>query len=146
MEFFLNTFFLFFKSGKKMQWLFMYMYGLNTVTYIPLLLFGFWPWPNATYAINGEALSYSEFWFSGAGPLFLVFIGSMAYLCYATAKGLGWSRWGNLCYWSAIFFLFGYGSLVGIAVSSTFVVALWYYIFKSLKVNAYYSSFGVSEA
>ena len=129
-----------------MPWLFMYMYGVNTVTFIPLLLFGFWPWPSATYEINGESLSYSEFWFSGAGPLFLIVIGSLSYLCLATAKGLAWSRWGNLCYWSAIFVLFGYGSLMGLFISFMFITALWYYFFKSAKVNSYYRSFSVSNA
>ena len=146
MKVFLNTLILLFKSGKKMPWLFMSMYGVNTVTFIPLLLFAFWPWPSATYKINGESLSYSEFWLSGAGPLFLIFIGSISYLCLATAKGLSWSRWGNLCYWSAIFVLFGYGSLVGLLISFIFIAALWYYFFKSGKVNYYYSSFGVSNA
>ncbi|WP_285162990.1 hypothetical protein [Shewanella goraebulensis] len=145
MEFFFNTLFLFFKSGKRMPRLFMFMYGVNAITFVPLLLFGFWPWPSATYKINGEVLSYSEFWLSGAGPLFLVFISCMAYLSFATAKGLPWSRWGNLLYWSAIFLLFGYGSVVGLIISFTLAAALWLYIFRSTKVVAYYSSFGLSE-
>jgi hypothetical protein len=146
MKYFFNSFILILKSGKKMPWLFMFMYGLNVSTYIPLLLLMFWPWPSATYKLNGESLNYAEFWLSGLGPLFLIASCSVSYLCLATAKGLAWSRWGNLFYWSAIFVLFGYGSLIGLFISSILVFALWYYFFKSSGVNSYYRSFGVNNA
>jgi hypothetical protein len=120
------------------------MYGVLALSFIPFLFFGFWPW--TTFTLNGKSLTYSEFWLSGFGPLALLFVSFMSYLCLATAKGQNWSRWGNLSFWSAIFLLFGYGSLLGLFISALFIAALRYYFFKSSGVNLYYSSFGANNA
>lgn len=129
-----------------MPWLFMFMYGVTALSFIPFLFFGFWPWSNSTYSIGGENLTYSEFWLSGAAPLALTVVTFMSYLCLATAQGSAWSRWGNLIYWSAIFILLAYGSLTGFIISTLLISSLWYYFFKSVAVNTYYKSFGAGNA
>lgn len=138
----LRNFKVLFSSGKKMPAFFLWLYGCVATAFIPIFLLGFWPWPNATYKLNGESLNYSEFWLSGLAPCMLAFAAIMSYVCLSCAKGKLWSRWGIFLFWAAVIMLMSYSSVVGIIIGGCLIISLWYYFFKSVAVNKYYQSFG----
>lgn len=141
MRLLLNNFKILFSSGKKMPSFFMYLYGCMASAFIPIFLFGFWPWPSATYELNGESLSYSDFWLSGFAPLALMFSALMSYVCLCCAKGKPWSRWGIFLFWATVIALMCYGSLFGAVIGFCLIGSLWYYFFESVGVNRYYQEF-----
>ena len=141
MRLILSNFIILIDSGKKMPGFFMFLYGCVALAFIPIFLFGFWPWPNATYELNGKSLSYTDFWLSGFAPLALLFSAAMSYVCLCCAKGIPWSRWGIFLFWSSIIALMCYGSHLGLIIGFVLVVSMWYYFFKSESVNKYYEGF-----
>jgi len=124
-----------------MPWLLMTMCQVQAVISV-ILFMGVWPWPGATYELIGEASSYIEFWSSGHAPLLLIASATMSYICFATVKGINWSRWANLLCWSAAIIFFNYGTMTGLMIGGIFIFGLWCYLFKSAGVNGYYHGLG----
>jgi len=72
----------------------------------------------------------------------LIASATMSYICFATIKGINWSRWANLLCWSAAIIFFNYGTMTGLMIGGIFIFGLWYYLFKSAGVNGYYHGLG----
>ena len=58
----------------------------------PILLF-FLILPISDWTVNGQQMSYSELWRSGAGASILAFVGLGTIGCWGMAARKAWSRW-----------------------------------------------------
>jgi hypothetical protein len=130
-----------FSSAKKMPSFFKFMYGVIASAFIPFLLLGFWPWPDATYTFNDKELTYSEFWFTGMAPLFILVCAVMSYVCVSIAKGKTWSKFAIFMFWASIIGILSYTSPVAIMLGGCLITLLGLYIFNNKAVRNYYQSF-----
>jgi hypothetical protein len=117
---------------------FAFLHLINTVTFIPLAIFAFWPWPSSTYSLNGKDLNYSEFWLSGLAPFMLLGILAISYLCVATSLKYNWSKFGVFLYWSVIIGLLSFYSVTGVIVGISIILLWAFYIFKNAKLIVFY--------
>ncbi|AZN32680.1 hypothetical protein [Pseudoalteromonas sp. Xi13] len=127
-----------FTSAKDMPRLFAFLYLLNVVTFFPLLVFMYWPWPSATYSLNGDELTYSEFWISGFAPIAILI--NLAICMLSISKRHVISKYLFFAYWAGIVGLMSFGSLTGLVVGGCIVTAWGLYIFQNTKLKAYYQS------
>lgn len=127
-----------FTSTREMPKLFGFLHLLNSITFIPILLLGFWPWPNANYVLNGKDLTYVEFWASGLAPTLLAFVFLMSYLCFATSIRKKWTRYVVFLYWSLIIFFVAHGTLSTNLIASLIIIGFAAYILRSSKLKEYY--------
>lgn len=128
-----------FSCARELPYFFAFLHLVNTVTFIPIVIFLFWPWPNATYSLGEKELDYGEFWFSGMAPVMLLFALAMSYLCIATSLKNNWSRHGIFVYWSVIIGLLSFYSLVGVIVGASVILVWALYVYKNTKIRAFYS-------
>lgn len=128
-----------FFSARDMPKLFAFQHRLNSLTFSLFILFGFWPWPNATYSLNGRELNYVEFWLSGMGPSFFLFMVCVVSMCFATAKRKPWSRIAVFAYWSAIIGFVSFNSVTGVIVGVILILIWGLYVFKNSALDEYYS-------
>ncbi|WP_214000306.1 hypothetical protein [Arsukibacterium sp.] len=119
--------------------LFLFQHMLNSLTYSLITLFGFWPWPNAEYSLNGRELTYKEFWLTGMAPGFLAFCILVVAICFATVNRHGFGHYGAFIYWAAIIALMSFYSLTGVLVGSLFIAAWAYYVFGSKKMRRFFA-------
>ncbi|HAS8362500.1 TPA: hypothetical protein I7715_21175 [Vibrio vulnificus] len=134
----LNCFKALFTSGRDMPRIFFFLHYLNVVTFFPLLLFAFLPWPDATYSLNGRSLSYSEFWLTGMAPAMMLFMALVVFLCFAVALRKSWSRLGVFLFWSAPIALITFHSLMSTIIGLVFIGLWGVYVFKNNKLDLYY--------
>ena len=127
-----------FTETSGMPAVFRFQHSLNAGLSSLMLLFFFWPWPNATYSINDLELTYSEFWFSGMGPLVLLLFLFMFYICFATVKRQKLGLYGVFVYWSLIIGFCSYGSLTGIVVGVVLISVWAWYLFTNEKLKSYF--------
>ncbi|MDN3651625.1 hypothetical protein QWY77_02425 [Thalassotalea ponticola] len=127
-----------FLSMNKMPKFFKFLYGVTAIAFLSVLTLGFWPWPNATYALNGNKLSYSEFWSTGMAPALLVFAAIMSYVCLSIAKGKRWANGALFTFWAVVITLLCYDSFIGIIIAISAISGLWYYLFRSHAVQQYF--------
>lgn len=128
-----------FTDTEGMPKLFWFQHMLNSTTYSLGVLFGFWPWPNAAYTLNGRSLTYKEFWLTGMAPGFLLFGVVIVSICFATVNRHWAGRIGAFLYWASIIAFMSFYSFTGALVGSS-LIAIWaYYVFCSKKMRRYFA-------
>ena len=98
----------------------------------------YWPWPNATYNLNGKELTYSEFWASGMAPIALLINIALCALSILTAFQIRISKYLVFLYWSCLIALITFSGPVGCIIGGCIILAWALYIFKSTAVTRYY--------
>lgn len=130
----------FLNETKEMPTLFRFQHMLNSMTYSLMVVFGFWPWPNGSYKLNGRELTYQEFWLTGMAPSFLAFSLLMVVVCVASVNRHWLGRLGVFLYWSSIVAFLFFNSVVG-ALIGLFLIFLWaYYVFFTSKMRLYFET------
>jgi len=128
-----------FRETKGMPRLFFFQHMLNSTTYSLILLFSFWPWPNATYTLNGHNLNYAEFWLTGMAPCFLLFGVLVISICSLTVNRHWLGRVGAFLYWASLIAFMSFFSLAGVIIGSCLILIWAYYVFRSHKMRQYFA-------
>jgi hypothetical protein len=85
--------------------------------------------PIRDWDVNGKAMSYGEFWRSGAGLSALCFVGLITVGVWGLAARIGWSRWALVAapILPIAFFPKSLVPDLGLAIASGFVTAVMTY-------------------
>ena len=119
--------------------LFKFQHRLNALTNLLLLVFAYFPWPNATYELNGNKLNYTEFWLSGMAPSFLAFNILVLSICFGTMNHRRWALWGVFIYWSAIIAFLSFYSILGFLIGASIIVIWALFLFRNQKIQLYFA-------